>query len=88
MKTPLTIQTQCEAKIGDSIFFACGKQNDVEKILSLARNKIAQDLDIIDPNVFSFCWIVDYPMFEEDEKTKKLSLVIILSLCHKEILKV
>ena len=68
----LTIQTQCEAKIGDSIFFACGKQNDVEKILSLARNKIAQDLDIIDPNVFSFCWIVDYPMFEEDEKTKKI----------------
>ena len=68
----LTIQSQCGAQIGDSIFFACGKQNEVEKILSLARNKIAKDLEIIEENVFSFCWIVDYPMFEKDEKTNKI----------------
>ena len=37
------------------------------KNLSLARDKIAQDLEIIDKNIFSFCWIVDYPMFELDE---------------------
>ena len=68
----IAIQSQCEAKIGDSIFFACGKQNEVEKILSLARNKIAQDLEIIEENIFSFCWVVDYPMFEKDEKTNKI----------------
>ena len=68
----IAIQKQCEAEIGDSIFFACGKQNDVEKILSNARNKIAEDLKIIDDDVFSFCWIVDYPMFEKDEKTNKI----------------
>jgi len=60
------------AKIGDSIFFACGKTNDVEKITSLAREKIAKDLNLIDENKFAFCWIVDYPMFELDEISKKI----------------
>ena len=66
------IKKQCEAEIGDSIFFACGKQNDVEKILANARAKIAEDLKIIDDDVFAFCWVVDYPMFEKDEKTNKI----------------
>ena len=60
------------AEIGDSIFFACGKKKDVEKLLSLARDKIAKDLDIIDENLFAFCWIVDYPMYEIDEKSGKI----------------
>jgi aspartyl-tRNA synthetase len=59
------------AEVGDSIFFACGKINDVEKITSLAREKIAKDLDLIDKNTFAFCWVVDYPMFELDELSKK-----------------
>ena len=57
---------------GDSIFFACGKNNEIEKILSQARDKIANDLELIDENKFAFCWIVDYPMFELDEKTNKI----------------
>ena len=63
-------KTNCE--IGDSIFMACGKQDELEKITSLARDKIAKDLDLIDENVFAFCWIVDYPMFEKDETTNKI----------------
>ena len=62
----------CNAEIGDSVFLACGKEKEVEKILSIARNKIAQDLDIIDKEKFAFCWIVDYPMYEFDENTKKI----------------
>jgi len=58
--------------VGDSIFFACGKINEVEKICSLARDKIANDLNLIDDNKFAFCWVVDYPMFELDELTKKI----------------
>ncbi len=61
-----------DAEVGDSIFFACNKQTEVEKLLSLARDKIANDLDIINHNTFAFCWIVDYPMFEIDEKTGKI----------------
>ena len=60
------------AEIGDSIFLACGKKMDVEKLLSLARDRIARDLEIIDENLFSFCWIVDYPMYEIDEKSGKI----------------
>ena len=60
------------AQDGDSIFFACGKKYDVEKITSLARDKIAKDLNLIDENKFAFCWIVDYPMYELDEVTNKI----------------
>ncbi len=60
------------AKEGDSIFLSCGKKSELEKITSLARNKIAEDLGLIDENVFAFCWIVDYPMFEEDEHDNKI----------------
>jgi aspartyl-tRNA synthetase len=66
------IMKTCNAEIGDSIFFACGKQKDVEKILSLARDKIAQDLNILDKDKFAFCWIKDYPMYEFDEISKKI----------------
>jgi len=60
------------AEIGDTIFLSCGKQNEVERILSLARTKIAEELNLIKDDSFAFCWIVDYPMFEEDELTKKI----------------
>ena len=60
------------AEVGDSIFFTCGIADDVVKISALARDKIANDLDLIDESKFAFCWIVDYPMFEVDELTKKI----------------
>ena len=62
----------CNAQIGDSVFLACGKENEIEKILSAARDKIANDLNIIKKDQFSFCWIIDYPMYEYDENLKKI----------------
>ena len=66
------IMSISKAKVGDSIFMACGKKNDVEKITALAREKIALDLNLIDEDTFAFCWIVDYPMFEKNEQTNKV----------------
>ncbi len=60
------------AEVGDSIFLACSKQKELEKITSIARDKIAKDLEIIDNSVFAFCWVVDYPMFELNDLTKKI----------------
>ena len=60
------------AEVGDSIFFACDKINVVEKITSLARDKIGHELGLINENEFTFCWIIDYPMFEKDEVTNKI----------------
>ena len=66
------IMKKTGAEIGDSLFFACNKIKELEKITSLARDKIANELNLIDESSFAFCWIVDYPMFEEDEQTKKI----------------
>ena len=66
------IMKKTKAKIGDSIFLACEKKTEVEKITSLARDKLAEDLKLIDENNFAFCWIVDYPMFEKDEVSNKI----------------
>jgi len=68
----LEIKKKTDCEIGDSIFMACGKQDELEKITALARDKIAKDLELIDENIFAFCWIVDYPMFEKDEITKNI----------------
>ena len=68
----IAIMKLTKADVGDSIFFSCGKKRDVEKITALARDKIAQDLDLIDEQKFAFCWIIDYPMFEEDENDKSI----------------
>ncbi len=68
----LEIMKQTNANTGDTVFLSCGKKHDVEKILSIARNKIAEDLNLVDNNCFSFCWVVDYPMYEVDEITKKI----------------
>jgi len=66
------IMKKTNSEVGDSIFMACGKQNDLEKITAQARDKIAKDLDLIDDDIFAFCWIVDYPMFERNEITNKI----------------
>ena len=47
----------CKAEIGDSIFLACGKISEVEKILSISRDKIAKDLNLIDEN--TICILLD-----------------------------
>jgi aspartyl-tRNA synthetase len=66
------LMNSCEAEVGDSIFFACGIKSEVEKLAALARDKIGKELNLIDENIFAFCWVVDYPMFEIDPLTKKI----------------
>ena len=66
------IMNASKAEIGDTIFLSCGKKTEVEKLLGQARDKIADELKLIDENLFSFCWVVDYPMYELDEISKKI----------------
>ena len=60
------------AKIGDSIFMSCASQKNVEILLSQTRDKLANELKLIDEKTFSFCWIIDYPMYEIDNLTNKI----------------
>lgn len=57
---------------GDAVFFVCSPQKEAEKLAGHARQKIAQELNIIEQNCFKFCWIVDFPMFEYNEEYKKI----------------
>ena len=66
------LMKKTNANIGDSIFLACDKKNNLEKITSLARDKIALDLGLVDQDSFAFCWIIDYPMFETNDQTGKI----------------
>ncbi|MEO0393150.1 MAG: aspartate--tRNA ligase, partial [Pseudomonadota bacterium] len=59
-------------KDGDAVFFACDKPLAAAKLIGAARNKIGHDLELIDPNEYKFCWIVDFPMYELDEDTGKI----------------
>tara|TARA_Y100001970_G_scaffold283327_1_gene398160 strand:+ start:3569 stop:5362 length:1794 start_codon:yes stop_codon:yes gene_type:complete len=60
------------AQIGDSIFMSCSKENDIYEIMSKSRNKLGQELGIIDENSFAFCWITDFPIFELDKETSNI----------------
>jgi aspartyl-tRNA synthetase len=71
------LMNSCEAEVGDSIFFACGIKSEVEKLAALARDKIGKELNLIDENIFAFCWVVDYPMFEIDPKENWKILILI-----------
>jgi aspartyl-tRNA synthetase len=67
------LQDICNVGIGSSIFFVCDlKALKAAKNAGLARTKIAQELDLIAKDQFKFCWIVDFPMYEQDEDTGKI----------------
>ena len=57
---------------GDAIFFACDKEDAAAKLAGKARTKIGEDMDIIEKDVFRFCWIVDFPMYELNEDTGQI----------------
>ena len=56
----------------DAVFFICGIPKNFLTFASSARDKIGNDLGLIDANTFEFCWIVDFPMYEFDEINKKI----------------
>ncbi len=57
---------------GDAVFFICDFKKNAEKYSSWARTEIAKNLNLIRDNVFEFCWITDYPMFEYNEIDKNI----------------
>ncbi|HYD18405.1 MAG TPA: aspartate--tRNA ligase [Patescibacteria group bacterium] len=61
------------AESGDAVFFAADLVADkAASLAGKARTKIAEELDIIEKDTFKFCWVIDYPMFELNDKTGKI----------------
>jgi len=61
-----------KVKQGDSIFFSCADEKGAFELASFARNRIAEELDIVEKEVFKFCWIVDFPMYEINKDSGKI----------------
>jgi len=57
---------------GGSIFFVAGFTPAIYKILNPLRVRLGEDCGLNEKNIFKFCWIVDFPMFEKDEDTGKI----------------
>jgi aspartyl-tRNA synthetase len=56
----------------DGLFFAAGKPDQAAKLAGAARARVGEELGLIEQDAFRFCWIVDFPMYEQDEETKKV----------------
>ena len=56
----------------DGLFFAAGKEGQAAKLAGLARDRVGEQLELIDRESFEFCWIVDFPMYEYDEERKAI----------------
>ncbi len=70
-ETELTsLASQCDVNTGDVVFLVCDKAAVASRITGDLRLKLGNDLDIVEKDVYRFCWVVDFPMFELDEETQ------------------
>ena len=60
------------AKDGDAVFFACDKVGAAAKFAGQVRTRLCNELDLLEKDVFKFCWTVDFPMYELNEETGKI----------------
>ncbi len=63
------IRQQLGLGVGDAAFFLGGKPKAFEKVAGKARDVIGEDLNLTDKDRFAFAWIVDFPIYEQDEET-------------------
>lgn len=62
---------QYEIKNGDAVFIIADQKDKAIKLAGALRNKLGEELDIIDKNKIEMCWIVDFPFYEKNEETGK-----------------
>ena len=66
------IATKAGVKAGDAVFFSAGAETPAAKLAGAARIRIGTELSLSKTDVFEFCWIVDFPMYEWNEDDKKV----------------
>lgn len=66
------IRTQLGLEAGDACFFVAGDPKKFYDFAGKARNRVGEDLDLIDRDRFELCWIVDFPMYEWNEEDEKV----------------
>ena len=63
------IKTALGMKNGDAVLMTVGKEKVVSKFAGKVRLKLGEELDLVEKDAFRLCWIVDFPMYEENEET-------------------
>ncbi len=63
------IRQQLGLGVGDAAFFLGGKPKVFEKVAGKARDVIGDELNLTEKDRFAFAWIVDFPIYEQDEET-------------------
>ena len=66
------IAAKAGVKAGDAVFFSAGTETPAAKLAGAARIRIGNELGLSKTDVFEFCWIVDFPMYEWNEDDKKV----------------
>ncbi len=66
------IRQQLGLGVGDAAFFLGGKPKSFEKVAGKARTVIGEELGLVDKDRFAFAWIVDFPIYEQDEESGKI----------------
>jgi aspartyl-tRNA synthetase len=67
-----TIAARAQVKAGDAVFFSAGEELAAAKLAGMARIRIGTELGLSKTDVFEFCWIVDFPMYEWNDEDKKI----------------
>ena len=67
--------TETNTNPGDALFFIAESKRIAQVLSGQIRNELGKRLNLIDNNVFKFCWIVDFPMYEEMDNGK-------IDFCH------
>jgi aspartyl-tRNA synthetase len=63
-----SVRVSLEANIGDLLLFVADKKNVVADSLGALRQKLGKDLNLIDPSLFNFLWVTDWPLLEYSEE--------------------
>lgn len=66
------IQQKTGAVDGDAVFFGADSRSVVNAVLGRLRNEFASHFNLKDSSVVAFAWIIDFPFYEWDERSKKL----------------
>ena len=66
------LRTELGLEDGDAIFFVAGQPKTFAAFAGAARMRVGEELELCEKDVFKFCWINDYPMYEMDEDTGQI----------------
>ena len=69
-KEKLALKYMTEFTAGDTLFFIADEEEKAIKLTNVLRNELGKELELIDPNDYKFCWIVDFPFYEKTDDGK------------------